>query len=40
LVELKNQLVAIASREFRTPLSTIDFTTNFLNEHFERLPPN
>jgi len=40
LVELKNQFVAIASHEFRTPLSTINFTTNFLNEHFERLSPN
>lgn len=37
LVELKNQFVAIASHEFRTPLATINFATNFLNEHFEEL---
>ena len=37
LVELKNQFVAIASHEFRTPLSIINFATNFLGEHFEKL---
>ena len=37
LVELKNQFVAIASHEFRTPLSTINFATNYLQQHFETL---
>lgn len=37
LVELKNRFVAIASHEFRTPLSTINFATNFLQQHLDRL---
>jgi PAS domain S-box-containing protein len=39
LVELKNRFVAIASHEFRTPLSTINFATNFLQQHFSKLDP-
>ncbi len=37
LVELKNQFVAIASHEFRTPLSTIKFATNFLQQYFHKV---
>lgn len=37
LVELKNQFVAIASHEFRTPLSTIRFAADYLHEYLERL---
>lgn len=39
LVESRNQFVAIASHEFRTPLATISFATNFLNDHLEKLEP-
>ncbi|MBI3220046.1 MAG: PAS domain S-box protein [Bacteroidetes bacterium] len=37
LVEIKKQFVAIASHEFRTPLSTIHFAANFLSDHLEKL---
>ncbi|MFZ5971349.1 MAG: ATP-binding protein [Bacteroidota bacterium] len=37
LVELKNQFVAIASHEFRTPLSTIKFATNFLQQYIDKV---
>lgn len=37
LVELKNQFVAIASHEFRTPLSTIRFAADYLHDYLERL---
>jgi signal transduction histidine kinase len=37
LVDLKNQFVAIASHEFRTPLSTIRFAADYLHDYLERL---
>ncbi len=37
LVELKNQFVAIASHEFRTPLSTINFAANYLHDNIDKL---
>jgi PAS domain S-box-containing protein len=37
LVELKNRFVAIASHEFRTPLSTINFTAEFLELYYPTL---
>lgn len=37
LVEMKNQFVAIASHEFRTPLATINFATNFLYNYLDRI---
>ncbi len=40
LVELKSRFVSIASHEFRTPLSTINFATNFLQDHFHELDAN
>ena len=39
LVELKSRFVSIASHEFRTPLSTINFAANFLQDHFQELTP-
>jgi PAS domain S-box-containing protein len=39
LVELKSKFVAIASHEFRTPLATINFATNYLKDYSERLQP-
>jgi PAS domain S-box-containing protein len=39
LVELKSKFVAIASHEFRTPLATINFATNYLKDYAERLQP-
>ncbi len=39
LVELKNRFVSIASHEFRTPLSTIIFITDYLLEHYDTLEP-
>lgn len=39
LVELKSKFVAIASHEFRTPLATINFATNYLKDYSDRLQP-
>lgn len=39
LVELKSKFVAMASHEFRTPLATINFATNYLKDYSERLQP-
>ncbi len=36
-VELKTRFVSIASHEFRTPLSSIQFTTNYLKETFGKV---
>jgi PAS domain S-box-containing protein len=40
LVELKSKFVAIASHEFRTPLATINFATNYLKDYLDRLQPD
>ncbi len=40
LVELKSKFVAMASHEFRTPLATINFATNYLKDYSERLQPS
>jgi PAS domain S-box-containing protein len=37
LVELRTRFVAIASHEFRTPLSSIQFATNFLKQYNHRI---
>lgn len=37
LVDLKNQFVAIASHEFRTPLSTIRFAAEYLHDYLEKI---
>ena len=39
LVDLKSKFVAIASHEFRTPLATINFATNFLKDYHHKLQP-
>lgn len=39
LVELKSKFVAIASHEFRTPLATINFATNYLKDYLPKLQP-
>lgn len=39
LVELKSKFVAIASHEFRTPLATINFATNYLKDYLSKLQP-
>ncbi|WP_276368884.1 PAS domain S-box protein [Chryseolinea sp. H1M3-3] len=39
LVELKSKFVAIASHEFRTPLATINFATNYLKDYLNKLQP-
>jgi signal transduction histidine kinase len=40
LVELKSKFVAIASHEFRTPLATINFATNYLKDYLIKLQPS
>lgn len=40
LVDLKNQFVAIASHEFRTPLSTIRFAAEYLHDYLEKIDHN
>jgi PAS domain S-box-containing protein len=40
LVELKSKFVAIASHEFRTPLATINFATNYLKDYLNKLQPS
>ncbi len=40
LVELKSKFVAIASHEFRTPLATINFATNYLKDYLGKLQPS
>jgi PAS domain S-box-containing protein len=37
LVEMKNRFVSIASHEFRTPLSSIQFSANFLKQYNHRI---
>ena len=39
LVELKSKFVAIASHEFRTPLATINFATNYMKDYLHKLQP-
>lgn len=39
LVELKSKFVAIASHEFRTPLATINFATNYMKDYLAKLQP-
>lgn len=39
LVALKSKFVSMASHEFRTPLSTITFATNFIKKYHEKLQP-
>ena len=37
LSELKSKFVSVVSHEFRTPLSAINFSANFINNYFEKL---
>lgn len=37
LIDMKTRLVAFASHEFRTPLSSIQFATNFLRDYNDRI---
>jgi len=39
-VEVKSRFVSIASHEFRSPLSSIQFQTNFIKEQGGTLPPD
>src|SRR5688500_14264707 len=39
LVDLKSKFVAIASHEFRTPLATINFATNYMKDYLSKLQP-
>jgi PAS domain S-box-containing protein len=39
LVDLKSKFVAIASHEFRTPLATINFATNYMKDYLVKLQP-
>lgn len=39
LVDLKSKFVAIASHEFRTPLATINFATNYMKDYLPKLQP-
>ncbi len=37
LSELKSKFVSVVSHEFRTPLSAINFSANFINNYFDKL---
>jgi len=37
LGELKSKFVSVVSHEFRTPLSAINFSANFINNYFDKL---